>query len=148
MTMRHRESPYEFKEKYDDLKNALNKACVEGEYATQLQALAVVVNMPSKRFWVSPERVSEVITKIESGNGIPLRRKHPRREMYEELYRRYVAFVAEHPDCPKLDACYEIVYSPAPKFYMKPSWAEKILQEGRRQNKRHRHHHLRKDNEQ
>lgn len=142
--MRKRESVFEFKDRYEDLNRAYKAALAQGEHDTQRKALAAAVNMPSKRFWVSPERLVEVINAIETNTDWRVSPRSPRHEMYEELYRRYVAYMSEHPSVSKLDACYEIVYSTAPKFYMKPSWAEKILHKGRKQSKHERTHHLRK----
>lgn len=141
--MKKRESAFDFKDRYEDLNRAFKAALASGDHNTQRKALAIAVNMPSCRFWVSPERLAEVITAIDNGDDWRVSPRSPRHEMYEELHRRYVAFKADHPDMAKIDICYEIVYSQAPKFYMRPSWAEKILHKGRKQSKRERHHHLR-----
>lgn len=141
--VKKRESAYDFDERYADLNRAFKAALASGDHTTQRKALTIAVNMPSCRFWVSPERLAEVISAIDNGDDWRVSPRSPRYEMYEELHRRYVAFKAEHPDMTKIDICYEVVYSPAPKFYMKPSWAEKILHKGRKKSKRERHHHLR-----
>lgn len=142
--MRHRESVYGFKERYDDLNNAFKKALSEGVYSTQYDAMAAAVNMPSKRFWVSEARLVEVINAIEKGVEIRVQRRSPRYEMFMELYRRYLEYKAEHPEMNKMDICSEIIYQPAPKFYMKPTWGEKLLRRGRQDSRRQRRHHLRK----
>lgn len=142
--MRKRESSYEFKERYDDLNEAFKKVLSQGHYETQYDAMAVAVNMPSKQFWVSPERLAEVISAIETGNDIKVNTKSPRYEMYMELYRIFTALKAEHPDYTKTDLCYEAIYQPAPKFYMKPSWGLKILYRGR-EKRRRKHHHRREE---
>jgi polyribonucleotide nucleotidyltransferase len=51
-------------------------------------------------------------------------------------------YEAEHPDMNKIDICEEVIWQPAPKFYMRPSWGLKILYRGRE--KRPRKHHHRK----
>lgn len=141
--MRQRESVYCFSERYSDLNKAYKKALSQGDYSTQYDAMAVAVNMPSKRFWVSEERLAEVINAIESGGDLRVSRKSPRYEMFTELYRRYLEYKADHPDLSKMEICSEIIYQPAPKFYMKPSWGLKILYKGR--DKRRRKHHLRNE---
>lgn len=141
--MRKRESSYEFRERYEDLNRAYKKALSQGHYETQYDAMSVAVDMPSKQFWVSPERLAEVICAIENGSDIKVSRKSPRYEMYMELYRIYTELKEQHPDSTKTDLCYEAVYQPAPKFYMKPSWGLKILYKGRE--KRRRKHHRRNE---
>lgn len=139
--MRRREAVYGFRERYDDLNNAYKKALSEGDYSTQYDAMAVAVNMPSKRFWVSEERLVEVINAIEAGRDVRVSHKSPRYEMFQELYSRYLEYKAAHPELSKLDICSNIIWQPAPKFYMKPSWGLKILHQGR--GRRQRNHHLR-----
>ena len=134
---------YGFRERYSDLNNAYKKALSQGNYNTQYDAMAVAVNMPSKRFWVSEERLVEVINAFEGGKDLRVNPKSPRYEMFTELYRRYLDYKVEHPELSKMEICSEIIYQPAPKFYMKPSWALKILYKGRAKRPRH-HHHLRK----
>lgn len=143
MAAKKRESVYEFKERYDDLNRAYKEAHKQGHYETQYEAMAVAVNMPSCRFWVSAERLSEVIAAFDAGNDIRVSHRSPRYEMYEELYKRYLAYKAEHPDMNKIDICEEVIWQPAPKFYMRPSWGLKILYRGRE--KRPRKHHHRKN---
>lgn len=138
--MRHREAVYGFRERYDDLNNAYKKALSEGYYSTQYDAMAVAVNMPSRRFWVSEDRLVEVINAIEAGRDIRVSHKSPRYEMFHELYRLYLDYKAEHPGLSKLEICSEIIWQPAPKFYIKPSWGLKILHKGRGRRQRHHHH--------
>lgn len=138
--MRHRESVYGFRERYSDLNNAYKEALSQGSYNTQYEAMAVAVNMPSRRFWVSEERLVEVINALENGKDLRVSPKSPRYEMFKELYRRYLEYKTEHPNLSKIEICSEIIYQPAPKFYMAPSWGLKILYKGRRHHKSHKHH--------
>lgn len=138
--MKKRESVFEFKERFDDLNRAYKEAHAQGHYATQYDAMAAAVETPSKRFWVSAERLSEVIAAIETGSDIKVNPKSPRYEMYQELYSRYVAYKAEHPYMLKIDICEELIWQPAPKFYMKPSWAMRLWYKGRDKHRRNHHH--------
>ena len=74
---------------------------------------------PCDRFWVSEERCTIVMRRMEHGDRLtgmlPLRR-----EMYEELYSRYILVRKLHPDWTFSRCCRMIVVSPAPKFYMTP----------------------------
>ena len=129
--MRHRESVYGFNERYCDLNRTYKAVLSQGNYNTQEEAMAAAVNMPSKRFWVSEERLVEVINALENGKDFRVSRKSPRHEMFQELYRRYLDYKSIHPGLTKMEICSEIIYQPAPKFYMRPSWGLKILYRGR-----------------
>ena len=133
--MKKREPIYEFNELYDDLNRVYKSVWLEGHYSSQLEALEVAVNRPSKRFWVSPERLSEVINAIETGGDTRLKPTGLRYELYQELYQRYVDYRKSYPFLSKIEICAELVYQPAPKFYINPSWAEKILSRGRKKSK-------------
>jgi len=135
-----RQPIYEFHELYDDLNSVYKAVLREGHYTTQLEALEVAVNRPSKRFWVSPERLSEVVNAIETGGDARLKPEGLRRELYEELYRRYVEYRKEYPFLSKIEICTELVYQPAPKFYLKASWALKVFYRGRKRSYHHRNH--------
>lgn len=139
--LRRRESVYGFEERYSDLNNAFKKALSRGNYSTQEEAMAVAVNMPSRRFWVSEERLVEVINALENGKDMRVKPTSPRYEMFIELYQRYLAHKASHPFLSKVEICSEIIYQPAPKFYMKPSRGLKILYRGRNKHHNHHHHH-------
>lgn len=41
-----------------------------------------------------------------------------KREMFEEIYKRVVALKEKHPDWHLCQLVFEVVNSPAPKFYM------------------------------
>ena len=143
MPVRKRESVYEFSERYEDLNRVFNEVLYLGHYETQYDAMSVAVERPARRFYVSEQRLAEVINQIESGREERLpNRKSPKYEMFMELYRRYRELAARKPHLSKMELCTEVIYQPAPKFYMNPSWGIKILYEGRR---RRRHHHRRRD---
>lgn len=139
--MRHREAVYGFRERYDDLNKAYKKALSEGNFSTQEDAIAVAINMPSRRFWVSEERLVEVINAMESGKDIRVSHRSPRYEMFHELYRRYLEYKAGHPGLSKLEICAAIIYQEAPSQYISLSYAIRLFYRGR--NKRQRRHHLR-----
>lgn len=145
-----KETSYYARERYDDLNRTFKKVLLEGnfgdtdKYITQYAAMCKAVEMPSKQFWVSPERLMDVITAMEKHDCIDkhVSTKSPRYEMYIELYKRYTEYKKEHPDLSRFEICCEIIYQPAPKFYIKPSWGLKILCKGRS-----RSHRLRRNKE-
>lgn len=85
-----------------------------------------VVNMPSRRFWVSEERAFRVVSALLRGKTA-LRGGTLRREMYEEIARRTRAFMREHPGWPMRESVWHVVNSPAPKFYLSVESAHTII---------------------
>lgn len=142
--MRKREHTYSEDERYKDLNKAYKKAWELGSYTTEEEAMAIAITLPSKRFWVSEERLMDVINAFERGKD-PRVYRNPKREMYRELYRRYLAYKEEYPEQSKLDICTTLVYQEAPKQYIKLSYALRLFHKGRSKHKRH--HHLRNENE-
>lgn len=82
-----------------------------------------IVNSPSPRFWVSEERAAAVVSAMMRGKPVLETMRRTKREMFEEIYRRVMALKKEHPDWHLCQLTFEVVNSPAPKFYMEPSSA-------------------------
>lgn len=86
-----------------------------------------IVNSPSPRFWVSEERATAVVSAIMRGKPILETMRPTKREMFEEIHRRVVALKEVHPDWHLCQLVFEVVNSPAPKFYMEASSAQERL---------------------
>ncbi|WP_304510496.1 hypothetical protein [Duncaniella muris] len=86
-----------------------------------------IVNSPSPRFWVSEERAAAVVSAIMRGKPILETMRRSKREMFEEIHRRVVALKEVHPDWHLCQLVFEVVNSPAPKFYMEASSAQERL---------------------
>lgn len=101
-----------------------------------------VVLMPSSRFWVSEERASIVISNIVRGDRLENMRP-TKREMYMEIYRRVCELRKERPRASNYDLVFDVVNSPAPKFYLTPGSAKVILHKVRHEwyEERKRKHH-------
>lgn len=82
-----------------------------------------IVNSPAPRFWVSDERAAIVISNIMRGRPVLDSMRPTKREMFEEIYRRVLALKKMHPDWRLCELVYEVVNTPAPKFYMEASSA-------------------------
>lgn len=82
-----------------------------------------IVDSPSPRFWVSEERAAAVISAIMRGKPVLDSMRPSKREMFEEIHRRVVKLKEKHPDWHLSELIYEVVNSPAPKFYMEASSA-------------------------
>lgn len=91
-----------------------------------------VVEMPSKRFWVSEERAAIVISEMMRGKGLKVKGK-VKREMYNEIYRRVMKLRAVHPDMSVYDLTFMVVTSSAPKFYLTPGSAKVIIHKVKKQ---------------
>ena len=102
-----------------------------------------VVDMPSRRFWVSEERAAIVVTTIIKGSKLETMRPS-KREMYFEIYNRVLELRKQDPDASVFNLTFEVVNGPAPKFYLEPSSAKVIIgkinrkwYEKRKQRQRH-----------
>lgn len=82
-----------------------------------------IVNSPSPRFWVSEERAAAVVSAIMRGKPVLETMRPSKREMFSEIYRRVVELKKRHPDWRLCQLIFEVVNSPAPKFYMEASSA-------------------------
>lgn len=86
---------------------------------------------PATRFWVSEGRAAIVIGAMSRGvmpeKALPLRR-----EMYDEIFRRVCARMAAEPGLCLTHAVREVIYEPAPKFYITPTSAKTIIYRVRR----------------
>lgn len=78
---------------------------------------------PRPRFRVSEERAAAVVSAIMRGKPVLDTMRPSKREMFEEIHRRVLALKASHPDWHLSELIYEVVNSPAPKFYMEASSA-------------------------
>lgn len=82
-----------------------------------------IVDSPSPRFWVSEERAAAVVSAIMRGKPVLDSMRPSKREMFDEIYRRVIALKALHPDWHLSELIFDVVHSPAPKFYMEASSA-------------------------
>lgn len=104
-------------------------------YCKQIEGRAVVVlsevfrslvNMPSKRFWVSEERAAIVVSDMMKGATLDNMRPQ-KREMFQEIHRRTVALMGEKPEMSLSEAVAHVVRQPAPRFYLTPQSARIIF---------------------
>lgn len=86
-----------------------------------------LVNMPASRFWVSEKRARNVVGALIEGKDLPENMRPSKCEMFSEIYRRVLELRKARPEAPVLDLIREVIYSPAPKFYMLPRSAMHII---------------------
>jgi hypothetical protein len=126
--MRKRGSKFEYESlRNHELRKAYKRAMVTSASIRSTECLKIAVNSPCSRFWVSEERAAVVIAAMMRGEN-PLQSMGPnKREMYEEIYSRFMDVFNDNPETPIRDLVHEVVMQPAPKFYLTPSSAGVIL---------------------
>ncbi len=78
-----------------------------------------ISRMPSKRFWVSEERASIVISAMLKGRKFD-RMGKTKLEMYNEILKRVIELKQKMPNKTLSELVFNVVNSPAPKFYLTP----------------------------
>lgn len=113
-------------ERDDDFMRAYCKQ-IEGRAVVVLsEVFRALVNMPSKRFWVSEERAAIVVSDMMRGATLENMRPQ-KREMFQEIYRRTLAMMRDNPSLPLSVAVGRVVRQPAPRFYLTPQSARIIF---------------------
>lgn len=134
--MKYKGSRCDFIEERDaELLRACTNIIGERDKISLPEVAQTLAHTPCSRFYVSEERVYIVIGYMQRGisldHMIPLRR-----EMYQEIYRRFVLFRKEHPSLTKMECIWRVCHQPAPKFYLTPGSILTILSKVRKEAKR------------
>lgn len=90
------------------------------------EIFSLMAKTPARRFWVSEGRAAIVVAALEAGK--PLKNMRPtKKEMFEEIHRRYKALKPLYPE--KSLACLvaEIVMQPAPRYYLTPGTIKEFI---------------------
>lgn len=96
------------------------------------EAYAQIVLMPSARFWVSGTRAAVVVSNIIKGATLEGMRPS-KREMFKEIYRRYLTLKEQRPEEPLARLVDDVVNQPAPKFYLSAGSARAIILKAKKQ---------------
>lgn len=91
-----------------------------------------IVDLPARRFYVSPSRAAVVLSKMDVGDDISYMRKN-KRDMFIEIHRRYKALLSAKPHMRPADIIRCVVEQPAPKFYISPISAKIIILKARKE---------------
>lgn len=94
-----------------------------------------IYQSPSKRFWVSEGRAYRVVLEILKGKDLG-RMIPSRRDMYEEIFRRYEKHAKENPSLTKIDIVWHVCNEEAPSFYLTRKSIVTILSKVRKEEKR------------
>lgn len=85
-----------------------------------------IVSTPSKRFWVSEEQASKVISQMIRGIDIEYMSSN-KKKMFYEIFHRVSKLQEENPETRLFLLIEEVVSSQAPCFYMTPESAKVII---------------------
>lgn len=107
------------RERNADLMRAFREQLALARFVVMPEIFEMVAESPASRFWVSEERATIVISAMDAGKPLPRMRSN-KREMFEEIYRRFLAERKKHPDMSTYELVTMIVNQPAPKFYLTP----------------------------
>ena len=94
------------------------------------------ITRPASRFWVSSERAAWQMSRLERGLPLIDVTSPHLTEMYNEIYRRVKALRAKRPGLSLVEAVEEVVYSPAPRFYLTPGTAMVMICQAQRHARR------------
>ena len=107
------------RERNADLMRVYHDRLAEASIIVMPVIFQLVADSPASRFWVSEERAAIVISAMAAGKPMPRMRSN-KREMFEEIYRRYLLMREDYPDKSVYELVTKIVNQPAPKFYLTP----------------------------
>lgn len=107
------------KERNADLMRAFREQLALARFIVMPEIFELVAQSPASRFWVSEERAAIVISAMLAGKKLPRMRSN-KREMFEEIYRRFLIERKNNPDKSVYELVTGIVSQPAPKFYLTP----------------------------
>jgi hypothetical protein len=107
------------RQRNDDLMRAFREQLALARFIVMPEIFELVAESPASRFWVSEERAAIVIAAMEAGKPLTRMRRN-KREMFEEIYRRYLIERKNNPRKSVYELVTRIVNQPAPKFYLTP----------------------------
>lgn len=107
------------KQRNDDLMRAYREKLAEVRHISIHDIFRRVSETPSARFWVSEERAANVINTLYAGKPLPIMGRK-KREMFQEIYRRFLILKNEFPKKSVYELVSRIVVQPAPSFYLTP----------------------------
>lgn len=119
-------------ERLSDLFRAYNEYALSCDCIRIADIYKDIVNMPSKRFWVSDVRASIVVSAMIRGEADLNAMWTTKKEMYLEIYSRVMQLKKEFPDLSVYELCSFVVKQPAPKFYLSAGSAKVMIYKARK----------------
>lgn len=125
--MRHKNSTFEFEdERNADLLRAYREEIHHARHIDVTTIFQRIVNSPSRRFWVSEERATIVVSRLLAGDQLTNMRTQ-KREMYQEITRRVRKLMDDRPGDALQRIVADVIRQRAPRFYLTPGSAKIIL---------------------
>lgn len=115
-----------------DLMRAYREQLASAKNASMSKVYEATVNMPSERFWVSEERAAIVISNMMRGDRLDAMRP-TKKAMFYEIFDRVKAAQLENPKETIYNLTFDVVNSPAPRFYLTPGSAKVIINKIKKQ---------------
>lgn len=109
-----------------DLMRAYRQCIAKADHIVMPQIFSLVAKSPASRFWVSEERAAVVISAMATGKPLPPMR-HNKREMFLEIYRRYLIAKKQYPHKYTNELVAKIIQEPAPQFYLTPRTVGELI---------------------
>lgn len=132
--MKHKGALMEYsKERLDDLMRVYDEYVASCRYIRMPDVYKTIVNMPSRRFWVSDIRAALVVSAMIRGEAHLDTMNITKREMYEEIHRRVMLMLEDNPNKTISELCSIVVAQPAPKFYITPGSAKIMVCKARKE---------------
>ena len=134
--MKHKGSRCDFtKERDADILRAYKEVISVRDNIGLLEIERRLLQSPSKRFWVSVDRAYNVILNMLNGKSIS-NMNSQKREMFQEIFRRFKTYSKEHPSLTKMDVIWHVCNQEAPSFYLTPKSMHVILHRVRKEEKK------------
>lgn len=125
--MRKHGSGFEYEiERNRDLLRARREALASKDDSVSIYRQ--IVSMPSRRFWVSEERASIIISRMIKYGVDSINKMQPKKqEMFLEIYRRVCLIMTLRPNDSLYKIVFDVVNQPAPEFYLTSGSAKVII---------------------
>lgn len=119
------------KERSGDLYRAYIRYLADCRYVSPEKIYHAVANMPAKRFWVSPERAAIVVARISRGEKL-LEMRPTKRRMFFAIHNRVSRLKKKYPSRSLAQLCSNVIYTPAPEFYLAPGTVKLLICQAKR----------------
>lgn len=109
-----------------DLMRVYRRQLREAKFILMPDIFARVAASPASRFWVSEERAAVEVSRMLAGRPGPRMRPN-KREMFAEIFRRFLIERERRPRLSILEIVSRIVHQPAPRFYLTPRTVGELI---------------------
>lgn len=105
------------RQRNQDILRAYREQLAKASYIVMPEIFQRIADSPASRFWVSEERAAVEVSRMLVGKPFSRMRAN-KREMFEEIFRRFLALREQFPGKSVYELTSIVVNQPAPKFYL------------------------------